>query len=60
MQYDNVSEIVGINTRLQWIPEAGQEGFIVLNYNMEDEDKDNKFRSLNADLSIKFTYTFRF
>ncbi len=60
VQYDNVSEIVGVNTRLQWIPEAGQEGFIVLNYNMEDTDKDNEFQSLSADLSVKFTYTFRY
>ena len=22
----NISEVLGINTRLQWIPEAGQEG----------------------------------
>jgi hypothetical protein len=60
LQYDNVSELLGINTRLQWIPRAGQEGFIVLNYGLEDRDKDNTFKSLNADLSIKFKYTFRF
>jgi len=59
-QYDNISEVLGINTRLQWIPKAGQEGFIVLNYNMEDIDKDNDFRSLTRDLSVKFRYTFRF
>jgi len=45
---------------LQWIPRAGQEGFIVLNYNMEDADKDNEFHALTSDLSIKFTYTFRY
>jgi len=60
LQYDNVSEVLGINTRLQWIPEAGQEAFIVLNYNMEDADKDNDFTSLTRDISIKFRYTFRF
>ncbi len=60
LQYDNVSEELGINTRLQWIPEAGQEGFIVLNYNLQDKDKDNTFHSAEADLSIKFKYTFRF
>ena len=59
-QYDNVSEILGINTRLQWIPKAGQEGFIVINYNLEDTDKDNDFHSLTRDLSIKFRYTFRY
>jgi len=60
VQYDNVSEVVGVNTRLQWIPKAGQEGFIVLNYNMEDTDKDNDFQALSADLSVKFTYTLRY
>ena len=38
-QYDNISEEIGINTRLQWIPRAGQEGFIVLNYGLEDRDR---------------------
>ena len=60
VQYDNISELLGINTRLQWIPKAGQEGFIVINYNMEDADKDNDFTALTRDLSLKFTYTFRF
>jgi hypothetical protein len=60
VQYDNVSEQLGINTRLQWIPKAGREGFIVLNHNLEDKDKDNTFRSTTSDLSVKFKYTFRF
>jgi hypothetical protein len=60
IQYDNISEEVGINTRLHWIPKAGQEGFIVLNYNLQDKDKDNTFHSASSDLSIKFKYTFRF
>ena len=59
-QYDNISEEIGINTRLQWIPEAGQEGFIVLNYGLEDRDQDNRFQSYSSDLSLKFRYTFRF
>ncbi|MDO9520100.1 MAG: carbohydrate binding family 9 domain-containing protein [Pseudohongiella sp.] len=60
VQYDNLSEEVGINTRLQWIPKAGQEGFVVLNYNMQDKDKNNRFESAFSDLSVKFKYTFRF
>jgi hypothetical protein len=60
VQYDNLSEEVGVNTRLQWVPRAGQEGFIVLNYNLQDKDKDNSFHSANSDLSVKFKYTFRF
>ena len=60
IQYDNVSEEFGINTRLQWIPKAGQEGFVVLNHNLQDFDKDNTFKSASSDLSVKFKYTFRF
>lgn len=60
IQYDNVSEELGINTRLQWIPKAGQEGFIVLNHNLQDLDKDGTFKSAFSDLSLKFKYTFRF
>jgi hypothetical protein len=59
-QYDNLSEEVGVNTRIQWIPRAGQEGYIVLNYNMQDKDKNNRFESAFSDLSLKFKYTFRF
>lgn len=59
-QYDNLSEQLGVNTRIQWIPEAGQEGFIVLNYNLEDRDKDNTFRAEGSDISVKFKYTIRF
>jgi len=60
IQYDNVSENVGINSRVHWIPRAGQQAFVVLNWGMSDADKDNHFDSTFADLSLKFNYTFRF
>jgi hypothetical protein len=60
VQYDNLSEEIGINTRLQWVPKAGQEGFIVLNYNVQDRDRNNRFEAAYSDLSVKFRYTFRF
>jgi len=60
LQYDNDTEIVGINSRIHWIPQAGREMFIVLNHNLEDLDRDNRFHSMIADFSFKFTYTFRF
>ena len=59
-QYDNVSEVFGVNSRLRWIPTAGQEALIVLNHSLQDRDKDNAFRSELADLSVKLSYTFRF
>ncbi len=60
LQYDNVSEVMGFNSRLHWIPEAGREVFVVFNYGLNDLDKDNDFTSTTADLSVKFNYTFRF
>ena len=55
-----MSEILGINSRLHWIPEAGREMFFVINHNFEDYDRDNRFESLDAEATIKFSYTFRF
>jgi hypothetical protein len=60
IQYDNVSEVVGANMRLRWIPKAGQETLIVLNHRMQDRDRDNRFRSELMDLSLRVGYTFRF
>ncbi len=60
IQYDNESEVLGINSRLHWIPQAGREAFIVLNHNLQDLDRDNKFSSALSDLAVKFSYTFRF
>jgi hypothetical protein len=52
--------VIGLNTRLNWIPKAGQEGLIVLNHSLQDRDRDNAFRSDLLDVSIKLNYTFRF
>ncbi|MGW8369688.1 MAG: DUF5916 domain-containing protein, partial [Gammaproteobacteria bacterium] len=60
LQYDSVTETAGINSRLQWVPEAGREAFIVVDHNLEDYDQDGDFRSLNAEAAMKFSYTFRF
>lgn len=60
VQYDNVSELIGINSRLHWIPEAGQEMYLVLNQGLDDLDRDNRFRTLQSDVIAKAGYTFRF
>jgi hypothetical protein len=60
IQYDNVSEIVGLNSRVHWIPEPGREAYLVINHNAQDLDRDNHFQSIGSDVSIKFNYTFRF
>jgi hypothetical protein len=60
VQYDNVSETIGINMRLNWIPVPGQEFFFVVNHNMEDFDRDNRFHSAASTVTAKFSYTFRY
>lgn len=60
LQYDDISETMGINARLHWVPQAGREAFFVLNHNYEDLDLDNRFSSTGSDLALKFYYTFRF
>jgi hypothetical protein len=60
IQYDNVSELMGVNLRLHWVPEAGREGFFVINHDLEDRDLDNRFHSAMSEAAVKFSYTFRF
>jgi Carbohydrate family 9 binding domain-like/Domain of unknown function (DUF5916) len=59
IQYDNLSENIGLNSRLHWIPQAGREGFIVFNHSLVDPDRNDSFHSASADLSVKFSYTWR-
>jgi hypothetical protein len=58
-QYDNLSRVLGINSRLHWIPQAGRELFFVINHNLIDDVEDG-FRSTNADVTLKINYTLRF
>lgn len=60
LQYDNVSETIGINSILRWVPQAGREALLVLNRRLEDFDRDNRFASSYTELTFKLSYTFRF
>ena len=60
LQYDNVSEIASVNSRLHWVPKAGQNLYLVLNHNLQDLDRDNRFHSSLSELTAKLNYTFRF
>ncbi len=60
IQYDNVTETIGINSRVHWIPQAGREAFLVINHNLQDIDRDNRFHTAFSDAAMKFSYTFRF
>lgn len=61
MQYDNGSNSVGLNSRLHWAPQAGEDLYVVLNYNMDSLD--GAFRGLesrDSELVLKYTRNFRF
>jgi hypothetical protein len=58
MQYDNVSRVVGLNTRFRWIIRPGSDLFLVYNHNMERLD--DRFNALQRGATSKVTYTHRF
>ncbi|MBM4219348.1 MAG: carbohydrate binding family 9 domain-containing protein, partial [Gammaproteobacteria bacterium] len=60
IQYDNVTDTVGLNSILRWVPRAGQEGVLAFNTLREDFDRDGSFRPLVSDLTVKLSYTFRY
>ena len=57
-QYDNVSDRIGINSRLRWIIVPGSDLFVVLNQGLLIEDGD-VHRGL-TEPRIKLGWTFRF
>lgn len=60
LQYDNVSNILGAQTRLRWIPKAGSEVILAFNRNYEDPEQERNFRVQRTDLTAKANYTIRF
>ncbi len=60
IQYDNFSDVVGINSRLRWNPQAGEDLFLVINYNFDAEGVFADLNSNNAEIVLKYTKTFRF
>ncbi|MBK6672722.1 MAG: carbohydrate binding family 9 domain-containing protein [Proteobacteria bacterium] len=59
-QYDNVSEVAGLQSHLHYIPKAGQEFNLIINKASEDLDRDGQFRSLTAEYGARLSYTLRF
>ena len=59
LQYDNTSDAFGVNSRLRYIPEAGQEMLFVLNHGGVI-DPSNHLHSTRSDLNLKVMYTFRY
>ena len=60
IQWDNGSDILGITSRLHWVPQAGRDFYLVLNHDLQVLDENGTFHSSRADLTAKASYTFRF
>ena len=60
IQYDNVSDSVGLNSILRWIPRAGRETVLAINTLRRDADRDGRFRASTSDVTLKLSYTFRY
>ena len=59
VQYDNVSESMGVNSRFSWIVQPGNELFFVVNQGY-DVDGLDRIRPTVTDVSTKVGWTFRF
>jgi hypothetical protein len=59
VQYDTESRNIGLQSRLRWILKPGNEFFVVLNHNWEENLLD-RFESAQTRFRIKLNYTFRF
>ena len=59
IQYDNTAEVLALNSRLRYEPNAGRELLLVLNHDFEITD-DNSLISTSNDMVLKLFYTFRY
>jgi hypothetical protein len=60
-QYDNISEDIGINSRLRYNLSAGQDLWFVVNHNMaRDRSISDSFHSTETLAAVKIRYTFRY
>jgi hypothetical protein len=57
VQFDNVSDSIGINSRFRWIIEDGREFFVVLNQGFDTSDG---LEAGRTEPLVKFQWTFRF
>ncbi|MEE8526604.1 MAG: hydrolase, partial [Thermoanaerobaculia bacterium] len=58
-QWDDVTDSLGINSRLRWILEPGRDLFFVLDHFLED-DPSGSLQAAESALTLKSLYTFRF
>ena len=58
VQFDNDSNLLGLQSRFRWILKPGNDLFVVVNRGWERELGD-RFRPVSNRFSLKFQYTFR-
>jgi hypothetical protein len=60
VQYDNVTESAGLNSRLRYNPQAGQDMFLVINRQFDVDPLNRHLSSSMSEAVLQFHYTFRF
>jgi hypothetical protein len=60
LQFDNVSEVAGLQSHLHWIPKAGRELSFIVNHARQDLDRDGHFQPQNAEYGMRLSYTLRY
>ena len=60
LQYDNVSDTVGLNSRLRFNPRAGEDLHIVWNHNSDALASFSGLSSRESEITVKYSRTFRF
>jgi hypothetical protein len=64
LQWDDVSDIVGLFTRFRWILTPGSDLYIVYTHNWSDDQEDllsrDRFETISRGATTKLSYTYRF
>ena len=58
VQYDNLSEVLGLYTRLRWILQPGSDLYLVYTHNWLNDPM--ALRPLSSEATVKLTYSHRF
>ena len=51
---------MGVNSRLRWNPKAGEDMYVVINYNFDSEGVFTHLSREKAEIALKYTKTFRY
>ena len=60
IQFDNVSNDLGLDSRFHWVPEPGRNFYVVLSHNMNRNEINDRFSTTRTGLTVKLDHTFRF